>query len=251
MIIEFIGCTGVGKTTLISEVQTRLSKTTHVTTSFDLVAAPLGLNNVSSRMMRNFIQEIAVLPVFIRTLRRNKAVIAYVVSMLRRHANISIFTINNLRGIERQIGVYEKIKKYENNSIILVDEGTVHLAHKIFVFNDRVYTPDEITWFANLIPVPDLIVYLRAPVENIIQRTLNRSDPPREIRKNRHLTEEYINRAVAIFEQIILAENIKGRLLVVENPNANIKELKTVAVSITKRILNFEPSKKEFITLHP
>jgi thymidylate kinase len=242
MIIEFIGCTGAGKTTLISEVQTRLAKTTQVTTSFDLVAAPLGLNIVTSRMIRNFIQEIAVLPIFIRTWRRNKAVITFVVRMLRRHADRSIFFINNLRGIERNIGVFEKIKGYKNNCIILVDEGTVHLAHKVFVFNDAGYTSDEITQFANLIPVPDMIVYLRAPIENIILRTLNRSDPPREIRKNRHLTKEYINRAVAMFEQIIQAENIKQRLLIVENPDFNGKDFETVAAFVAQVILNLKTS---------
>ncbi len=41
MIVEFIGSTGAGKTTLISEIQRRLDKTADVTTSFDLVAAPL------------------------------------------------------------------------------------------------------------------------------------------------------------------------------------------------------------------
>lgn len=251
MIIEFIGCTGVGKTTLISEVQNRLAKTTPVTTSFELIATPLGLNHVSSRMFRNFIQEIVVLPIFIRRLRRNKSIIAYAVRMLRRHADLSIFTINNLRGIERKIGVYEKISAYKDNQIILVDEGTVHLAHKIFVFNNAGYTCDEIAGFARLIPVPDLIVYVRAPVENLIQRTLNRSDPPREIRKNQHLTEEYIYRAVAMFEQIILTENIKSRLLVVENPNGNGKGLKTNAEHVAKQILNFRPSNKKSIATYP
>jgi thymidylate kinase len=251
MIIEFIGCTGVGKTTLISEVQNRLAKTTPVTTSFELIATPLGLNHVSSRMFRNFIQEIVVLPIFIRRLHRNKSIIAYAVRMLERHADLSIFTINNLRGIERKIGVYEKIRGYNNNRVILVDEGTIHLAHKIFVFNNAGYTSDEIIQFAHLIPMPDLIVYIRAPVENLIQRTLERSDPPREIRKNRQLTEEYIKRAVAMFEHIILAENIKKRLLVVENPNANGKGPKKVAEVITKRILEFEPSKKNLFTISP
>jgi thymidylate kinase len=251
MIIEFIGCTGVGKTTLISEVRNRLAQKTPVTTSFELIATPLGLNHVSSRMFRNFIQEIAVLPIFIRRLQRNKAIIAYAVRMLRRHADLSIFTINNLRGIERKIGVYEKINAHSNNQVILVDEGTVHLAHKIFVFNNAGYTSDEIIRFARLIPVPDLIVYVRAPVENLIQRTQNRPDPPREIRKNQHLTEKYIYRAVAMFEQIILAENIKSRLLVVENPNGNGKVLKTNAEYVAKQILNFRPSNKKTFATYP
>lgn len=240
MIIEFVGCTGAGKTSLISEVQSRLARTAQVTTSFDLVAAPFGLGRVSDRMIRNFIQEIAVLPIFISTLRRNKAIIDFTLRMLARQANFSILTINNLRGIERKIGVYEKIKRYTHNRIILVDEGTVHLAHKVFVFTSAFYTSDEIARFARLIPVPDLIVYIRAPVETLVQRTLQRPDPPREIRKNRTLTENFISRACAMFEQITQVENIKSRLLIVDNPECAGKAFEKVADDVTRFILNFE-----------
>lgn len=240
MIIEFIGSTSAGKTSLISEVQRKIAETTQVTTSFDLIAAPFGLSSVSDRMTRNFIQEIAVFPIFISTLRKNKAVIAFTLRMLWRHVNISFFTINNLRSIERKIGVYEKIRRYAQDQIILVDEGTIHLAHKVFVFSDAVYTSDEIAKFASLIPLPDLIVYSRVPAETLIQRTMQRPDPPREIRRNRSLTSEYINRAVAMFERIIEVERVKRRVLIVENLGSAGMELERAADYVSKSILKSE-----------
>jgi hypothetical protein len=77
MIIEFIGSTGAGKTTLIAAVQRRLAQTTEATTAFELVAAPLGLRSVTHPTARNLIQEVAGLPFLLGSLPRHKAMLAY------------------------------------------------------------------------------------------------------------------------------------------------------------------------------
>ena len=133
MIIEFIGSTGAGKTTLISEVQRRLSQITVVATSFDVVASPLGLQRVTHLTIRNLIQEIVGFPFFIGSLYRHKAIIVFILRMLARQASFSFFTINNLRSLERKIGVDEIIKRRQHDKIILVDEGPLLLAHNVFV----------------------------------------------------------------------------------------------------------------------
>ena len=238
MIVEFIGSTGAGKTTLMAEVQSRLAGVADVTISFDL-CSPFRSDRITNRMARNFVQEIAVLPVFLRTLRKNRAAVAFTLQMLKRQAAFSTFTINNLRGIERQIGVLEKVRRAAGDRIVLVDEGTVHLAHKVFVFSRALYAPDEIARFTDFIPLPDLLVYLKAPVETLVRRTLERPDPPREIRKNRAMTAEYIRRAVATFEQIVKVEKIQRRLLIVENPDLSSQELKHMADQVAGFILDF------------
>ena len=84
MIIEFIGSTGTGKTTLISEVQRTLAKTGKVTTSFDLVAAPLGLRGVTHPTAQNLIQDLVGLPFFIGSLYQHRAFIVFVLKTLAR-----------------------------------------------------------------------------------------------------------------------------------------------------------------------
>ena len=135
MIVEFIGSTGAGKTTLISEVRRRLAKTAEVRTSFDVVAARLGLRAVTHPTAQNLIQELVGLPFFIRSLTRQKAFVAFALRLLARQANFTVFTINNLRSLQRKIGVYEIIRRYAHDRIILVDEGTVLLAHNVFVYS--------------------------------------------------------------------------------------------------------------------
>ncbi len=243
MIVEFIGSSGAGKTTLISEVQRKLADITDVTTSFDLVASQLSLRHVTHPTARNLIQEFIGFPYLIRSLGRHKAFIVFILRMLARQANFSLFTLNNLRSLERKIGVYEIIRRDPHNRIVLVDEGTVLSAHNVFVYSNAAYTCEEIARFASLVPLPDAIVYIKAPVDSLVQRSLNRTDPPREMRsKDRAVIERYINRAVRMFDGLIKADNIQRRLLIVENSDWNGNGCDMVINDIIGFILDCQPS---------
>ena len=237
--IEFIGCTGAGKTTLISDVQRRLVQIASVTTSFRLVASPLGLRNVTNPTARHLIQEFIGFPFFIRSLYRHKAFIIFILRMLARQADFSVFMMNNLRSLVRKISVYEMTKRRQHKQIVLVDEGTVLLAHNIFVYSSALYTAEEIARFASLVPLPDIIIYIKAPVETLVQRSLLRADPPRELKsRNRELIEKQINRAVRMFDQLVEAENIQSRLLIVENSGLSEQQYDTVVNDIAELIMD-------------
>lgn len=245
MIIEFIGSTGAGKTTVISEVQRRLAQTTEVATSFDVVASPLGLRRVTHLTVRNLIQELVGFPFFIRSLHRHKALIVFILRMLARQASFSFFTINNLRSLERKIGVDEIIKRRQHDKIILVDEGPLLLAHNVFVYSGVHYTGEEIATFAGLVPLPDIIIYIKVPMDILIQRSLQRADPPREMKsRNRELIGTHINRAIEMFDQLIAADNIQCRLLIVENSDSNHHGYNNVVNDIVDFILNYELAEK-------
>ena len=245
MIVEFIGSTGAGKTTLISEVQRRLAQTADVMTSFELVAAPFGLRGVTNLTARNLIQELAGFPFLIRSVHRHKAFIFFILRMLARQANFSIFMINNLRSLERKIGVYEILKRYRRNQIILVDEGTVLSAHNVFVYSNALYTCEEIARFASLVPLPDIIIYIKAPVDILVQRSLLRADPPREIKsRNRGLIEKHVSRAVKMFDELVEADNIQRRLLIVENSDSNHQGYDKLVDDIVRFIISHECAAK-------
>ena len=217
MIVEFIGSTGAGKTTLIEEVQRSLAKKVAVATPFDLVAERLGVRGVTNLSAQHLIQEFVGLPFFLRSLNQHKEFVVFTLRMLARQANFTFFTINNLRSLERKIGAYEMIRRMNHDRIILVDEGTLLTAHNVFVYTSAVYTSEEIARFASLVPLPDTIIYIKAPVDILVQRSLLRRDPPREIKsKNRALIEKYIVRAATMFDQLVEAENIQCRLMIVE-----------------------------------
>jgi len=238
MIVEFIGSTGAGKTTLINEVRCRLVKTGRVTTSIDLATSLLGLRGVTNPTLQNLVMEFVSLPVFILTFIKHNQFIRYTVKLFWRKTGISIQTIHNLRSLVRKIGMYEITKRLGKDQIILVDEGPILAAH-MFVSTENIYSPEDVTNFTDLLPLPDLVVYIRASVDALIERTVRRADPPREVDvKNPARMEAYLKRTVALFDQLTQAENIRPRLLVVESLDIAEPGFNQVVDSIYQAILD-------------
>ena len=238
MIVEFIGSTGSGKTTLISEVHRCLTKTGRVTTSIDLATGLLGLRGVTNPTLQNLVMEFVSLPVFILALHRHNKFIGHTVKIFLRNTGFSMQTIHNLRSLVRKIGMYEITKHLGKDQIILVDEGPILAAH-MFVPAGNIYTPEEITRFTDLLPLPDLIVYIRASVDILMERTLRRADPPREIEvKNLTRMEAYIKRTVTLFDQLTQAKNLQPRLLVIESLDIADPGFNQVIDSIHQAILD-------------
>lgn len=242
MIIEFIGSTGAGKTTLIRDVRRRLAKTARVTTSIDLATGLLGIRGLTNPTLQNFVQELVGLPFFIGTLWRHNEFIRHTVKLFLRNSRFSITTINNLRSLERKLGVYELSGRYGNGQFILVDEGPILAAH-MFAFTGAAYTPEEMSRFTDLLPLPDLVIYVRTSMDTLIDRTTRRDDPPREIdTKNLAEIACHIRSAVAIFDQLIEFESIRRRLLIVESPDIAQQGYEEVVDHISSFILDHEPA---------
>jgi deoxyadenosine/deoxycytidine kinase len=237
MIVEFIGATGAGKTTLINAVHCRLEKTVKVTTSVDLATSLLGFKNVTNLTLQNLEQELISLPFFIGTLYKYNEYLHHTVKLFWRNSGFSMQTIHNLRSLERKIGMYEITKILGKDQVILVDEGPI-LALHMFASAKNTYSPEEIARFIDLLPLPDLIIYIRASVDTLIERTVRRVDPPREVDlKNPAQMDAYFTNAVALFDQLTQAENIRDRLLVVESLDIAGPKFDQVVNSIPQSIL--------------
>jgi thymidylate kinase len=219
MMVEFVGCTGSGKTTLISQIQSRLANTTRIVTTHQLVVGRLGLGGVTNPTAQNLLQELIGFPYCVHSLRRHRAFLALTIRLFTRDSPLSFATIHNLRSLERKIGVYEMARRYHRDAIILVGAGPLQAAY-MFVFTMTRLTPEEITQFANRLPLPDLVVYVRSPIDALVERARRRSDPPRQMRSKRDaIREGYIRSAVALFEDLVREGNLRDRCLIVENPD--------------------------------
>jgi thymidylate kinase len=243
MIIEFIGSTGVGKTTLFSAVQRRLAETKVVSTPFSLVAAPLGLQGVTHPSLQNLIQELVGLPFFMRSLPRHSALVAFALKIMGRHTAFKVASVNILRSLVRKIGIYEIVRRSRRDHAVLIDEGMMLLAHNLFVYNGIPYTAGEIERFVSLIPPPDIIIYVTASEESLIRRAFTRMERRVELQsKSRTEVEAYIRRTVALYEQLINTDRIRQRVLTVENPESVEKVSANAVECITEILLTRLPS---------
>lgn len=241
MIVEFIGTTGAGKTTLIASLHERLAGLTRVRSAYEVVSAPLGLRRLRNPSLRNLVQELLGFPFFVSSFWRRRSYLFFVLKMLSRQARFSLFTLNILRSLERKLGVYEMIRGESCDEIVLVDEGTILTAHNIFVFNEAAYSAQEIARFAQLVPLPDLIIYIKAPVETLVRRSLERRDPPREIRsRDPSLVTRYVKRAVDMFDCLVQAERLGSRIFVVENCDSQATGQQQLVDEIIEFIMGFK-----------
>lgn len=249
VIVEFIGCTGAGKTTLISAVRSRLAQITDVTDSFDAVAGLLHLPRTSNPTARNLTQELIGLPFFIRSLYTNREFLTFVLKCLSRRTRFPWFNTRYLRSIERKIGTFEILRRLPSSRVVVVDEGTLHYAHILFVYTTTDSKVEDISQFARLVPLPDVAVYVRAPVETLVERCLLRADPPRELRtKNKDLIARYVRQAVTVFDQIAEAEEIRDRVIVVENEACTDDERVATVDRIAKFIADRVQTARESVT---
>ena len=250
MIVEFIGSTGAGKTTLISEVRRRLAEQAQTVTAFELVASRLGLQRVTHPTLRNLIQDLAGLPFFIGSWYRHRAFFGFALKALARHESYAFSTLNYLRSLVRKIGTHEIIRRRQRDRIILVDEGTLLSAHILFVFTSAATRQEDIEKFARLVPLPELVIYIKAPVESLVQRALRRNDARKEMRaKNPALVERYVSRAAEIFDRLTETERIRDRVLSVANPDSSEGERGAVADQIATFILSYAPTGERISTL--
>lgn len=218
MMVEFIGSTGSGKTTVATAVQRRLSGLTGLHTAPDLVASLVGLPSPTKPVQRNLVCDLVGLPFFFGSLHRHGAFLRLALLALARQ-RLTLQSANRLRSTVRKIGVYEIVRRYGDGRIVLVDEGTVLHAHNLFVFTNRDCSSADLDRFARVVPLPDLIVHVRAPLAISIERSLERPDPPRELRsRDRTQVELYVGRARAMFEALVANPILGPRVLAFDNP---------------------------------
>lgn len=242
MIVEFIGSTGAGKTTLIRAVEQRLAETTRVTDATSLVIGRLGRPDLRSPTVQNLLQELAGLPFFVWSLPGHWKLIHYCLRMYSRKSLLSMATVNNLRSLLRKIGTHEICKRRADHQIVLLDEGPLLLAHT-FAFGGAVFSFQDLADFVGRVPLSDRVVYVRCPVEDVLRRTLQRRDVPRELRgKDPLVIEQTLRQALAIFEGIAQDDHVRNRMLVVENPGTEGRIDQTIVDCVAEFILSNEPS---------
>ena len=248
MIVEFIGCTGAGKTTLINEVRARLEETVQVVTAHEVIARQVGLGVSSNPTLRNLVEECACLPYFLGSMHRHRAFIAHTVRLFAPESRLSLAAVNNLRSIVRKIGGYEISRRHDPDAVVLVDEGPAQAAH-MFAFNVAPPGPAEAARFADLLPLPDAVVYVRTPVESLVRRTQGRPDPPRQmLGETLASTEAHVRTAVAIFDRLAQAESLRGRIVIADNVDCTPQERRTLAEHVAESILSRRTAHREAAT---
>jgi thymidylate kinase len=217
VIVELIGCDGAGKTTLGRMLADPGALGDRAVLMADLVLDRPGLRRIVHPTARNVAQEVESLPFLLLALGRRQAYLSFARRMLARYAPSTYHRLNGMRGIARRVGMFELARSRARDRIVLSDEGTVLSAY-LFALTQVELDRTHVARFAELVPAPDRLVYVKSPVEALVDRALARPDRrPQHAGKSPEAVEQTIRRTVDVFDLVAGSSPLRDRVLVVEN----------------------------------
>ena len=238
MLIEFIGCTGAGKTTLVKGVKDRLlSLGLDAISSTHFIAETTGTYWIKSERLQNVALSFILCPWFIKAFRFYRSYIFFALRTICCNTTPILDRVNRIRHVVRLLGGNELLRgSCQGNRFVLIDEGAIGSAHHVLVGIHHSPMEEDILTFANLVPIPDLVIHVDTPVRIALERTLRRPDPPIGI-KSVTLVEEFIKHGRDVFEIFSGHRNLDGRFMTVTNRTQKPKKIDLLVDQIVEFIL--------------
>ena len=225
MIIELIGCTSSGKSTLLKKiVDSHRGKDPEVISAEAFVLREMHLTWLSRGILRQVAMNLIGLVCCLLACRKYRLLLNFSACYLKQlPSSVSLLErVKIARILSRNIGIYEFIEHHDRTDcIIVLDEGTLHIAHYLFVY-ERV-TPDleQLKEFVSLVPSPDAAVHLCTSKKTLIERTMVRGHA-RVTGGSLESVESFISHAITVFECLETCPEIRDKLLLVD-PGRDVK----------------------------
>lgn len=215
-LIELIGCTGAGKSTLAAQLLAAYrQRGEEAWLGYDFVLRQVRLEWVRRRAIRGLLVNALALLACLATSPRNLALLRFVLGSVAR---LPVGLGEKLyigRDALKNIGIDQIIRRRASGrQIILLDEGGLHIAHYLFVNMAGEPDPAQVAAFAKLAPLPDLAVYLRQAEPLLVERTLRRGHK-RIPGGSPASVSRFIGRAVAVFDTLAAQPRLADRMLTV------------------------------------
>ena len=218
MQIELVGCTSAGKSTLAAQIgEAAGAEGIDLLLADEFALDQLGLGHLRKRWLRAVVIHVVAFWGCVSKGWRHVRFIKFSYRELRR-TNISRRQQwNQLRKVLKQLGRYEVIRgSRQNQTPVLVDEGTLHAAHNLFIHVDFEFDSDRLQQFAEQVPLPDVVIYVRQCEEVLVERALQRGHP-RISDPTRQSVAKFVHQAVQAFDQLAKHERIAPRMLEVQD----------------------------------
>jgi len=218
MHIELIGSTSAGKTTLAKRmVEVGKNSEIDISLSDDFMLKQLHLDWIRNDFLRRRIVEIIAYVLMLTCLGKYKKFIKFVIREGNTSPGSQLYKFNRVRNVFRKIGIFEFIsRKSSPQQIILADnEGILQGVHNLFVHQNSQIDLSKISKYVELVPMPDVVLYLQQDEVILVSRTLARGHT-RVSRSSPVKVRHFIRQAVAVFDEMINVPKVQERLLLLD-----------------------------------
>ncbi len=237
MMVEFIGCSGAGKTIVCKYVHDILAKTEYeVCTPLEIALGKSIADRVHSEHSQNAILDLVALPYFVFKIHKFSPFFLFCLKLIKANSRSWRQTMLLTRSVVRKLGLFIFLsqRKFEEK-IVLIDEGTFHIAHVIFVNGRGVFSDNAIIRFKQMVPKPDLIVFVQAPLRAVIERTEQRTDKPIRGVDSQQL-KKFLVKADRLFENLQKGSLARQDMIFVNNCGGILNSVSILANKIVDRI---------------
>jgi len=203
MIVEFAGCSGSGKSTLFAELLRHCQEhDVPVRTVPQVLLGWFPQAVVRQPTLQNVMLDLGGACRRIAAFAPHRDFLKFARAAIRRDTDRLWRGLNAYRGVLRALGIHVALSnRAHRREIVVVDEGTVSSAHAILAHVSHPPRAEDVDTFGRLVPMPDRVVLVTAPIDAVLARTLNRRDPPMPHR-SREDRERFIRHAHAAFERL-------------------------------------------------
>jgi hypothetical protein len=218
MHIEIIGATSAGKTTLAKQmIAVGKAIGVDIVLSDDFMLQQTHLSWIQNEFIRRRLVETISLVVCFTCLNRYGKLFKFVLHETKNCPGSWFYKINRIRNVVRKFGIFEFIsQKSQSQQFVVADnEGILQGVHNLFVHEYGETDLCKITRYAELVPLPDVVVYLQQEEDVLVARTLARGharlsagSPDRVV--------HFIKQAIAVFNEITNVPKVQERLLIVD-----------------------------------
>ena len=220
--VEFTGLTCSGKTTLVNAVIDALAdRGFEARDAYDLILARYGLNLAPHPVLRSLFIDLVAFPPFLRYIftRKGLELLLLAIRVISRDAGGFLEALNLGRNFAKRLGVHVllsgPLRQSGNCDFAISDEGTLHIAHNLFVHADRSPDPSEIVHFARIVPMPDLAICVRASKDHSIECILQRGHS--RVDDSRGAAQTFVEHGHLAFDILWSEVSLQGKLFTIDN----------------------------------
>jgi thymidylate kinase len=222
LVVEFIGVTGVGKSTLLAAVEQSLSaQGLRVRQAEEVILARYGVSFLRHPKVGSALVHLLSLPSFCRYLcTRDGLTLSKLAFRSIARGMGSLWTgVALVRNFLKRIGFHlllEKVREeLQDCDILLCDEGVVHAAHNLFVHTRAEPNKNEIVRFGKLVPKPDRLVWVTAPPTQSAEVIQRRGHS--RVWGSRAAALAFAEHAQATFEVLSTVDGLREKIFRVDN----------------------------------
>src|SRR5437667_48948 len=236
LIAEITGCSGSGKSTLLAEILRECAaRGLRVATAEDVLLPRLGRLILRHPTLQNVALDLRGASEVIRG-RRPAEVLTFASTVIRRDTDSFATGLRAYRAVLRKVGIHSLLaREAASRHAVFVDEGTIHSAHNILVHVEHPARREEIEAFCRLVPMPDLVIHVTAPLETVLARTFARRNPPLRGR-SRDEMERFIRHGHSMFDQLMRHEALSRNTLRVHCDDDDFGSYRRFAREIVERL---------------